>query len=275
MTANKKLLAISTAALCISLGAHAGNRNQHTMNWGSNSLSDEPRSAEAPPMVVSKNAAVEGPMSTVDDRPGKISDEAMRKERMRQSRAEWREDRTVYRSGAPENASASSHRYDQFAYGDDIAALDGLQLELALNQMHHMNQSEIGLAKMAESKAKTPSVLNFAHQLRAEHELMEKKVQALADARDVKLERYELNTFEKVVKNRLNRLSGQDFETAFLRVTDRNHDMAAADLRLMRNDISDERVSMLIDESLPVIEAHKASGHYNGRAMMDEGDLGE
>ena len=153
--------------------------------------------------------------------------------------------------------------------------LKGLQLELALNQMHHMNQSEIGLAKMAESKAKTPSVLNFAHQLRAEHEAMEKKVEALAGARNVSLERFELNTYEKVVKNRLNRLTAPDFETAFLRVTDRNHDMAEADLRLIRDDVNDERVTALVDESLPIIHAHKDMSVYKGRAGVEEGDLGE
>ncbi len=274
---NKKITVLTTAAaLCISLGAYAGGTKKQSANWGSNSLSDESRGSDSPPMVKSKNAAIEGPMDTVDSTPGMLSGS---------NNDKWNEDRTVYRSGAPKrkgygsdmNASGedSSHRYNQFAYGDDLGALKGMQLSLALNQLHHMNQSQIGLAKMAESKAKSESVLNLAHQIRADYEKMEKKVEEIANARNIDLESFQLNTYEKVVRSRLNKLKAAEFETAFLRVIDRNHDMAMADLRLMRDGVTDTRVISLIDEATPIMSAHKESNVLKGRASMDEGDLGE
>jgi predicted outer membrane protein len=282
---NKKIWAVTaTAALCLSLTAAAGGKHSKSTSW-SNSLSDEPRSADAPPPVVEDNIADpwDTAMYTVDTTPGVLSAAGQRKERAQISRNQregFEEDRTVYRSGAPAHtkhtgASNLPNAYHGFAYGDDIAVLKGLQLELALNQMHHMNQSEIGLAKMAESKAKTPSVLNLAHQIRADHEKMEKKVEELADARNVRLERYELNTYEKVVRNRLNRLSAPDFETAFLRVVDRNHDIAAANLRMIRDDLNDEQVTQVIDDALPVMYSHKENSAFDSRARIEDEELGE
>jgi len=204
-----------------------------------------------------------------------LSKESVRNDRSRQSRSEWREDRTGYRSGAPVDYSDENQAYGGFAYGDDLDSLKGLQLELALNKMHHMNQAEIALAKMAENKAKTASVLNLAHQIRADHEKMERKVVTIADDRNVDLERFRLSTHEEVVNKRLKSLNAPEFETAFLRVIERNHDMTAADLRLIRDDLNDRQITQLIDESLPMMNSHKEGSLQNGRAMLEDGELGE
>lgn len=285
---NKKNGLILAATL---LGTAAlAHGNKHAMSWGSNSFSGEPRHASSPMAVVEPFTGFpESSMSTIDDRPGYLSKALTGNYRggklatgdIDVDNDVWAEDRTVNRSAAPRPLRADDHmaygaRHSHFTmYGDDLAALKGIQLDLALNHLHHLNQSQIGLAKMAESKAKTPSVLNLAHQIRADHERMEAKVEDLAAKRDVKLESFQLATYELVVKDRLESLAAPEFETAFLRVIDRNHDMAASDLRMIRDDVADEEVVTLVEEELPAIHAHKAASQIKARASTDEGDFGE
>lgn len=276
LMSNKKIIFTGTlAALCISLGAQAGDTHAKKSTWHNN-FSEERRSAGAPAPVIYENAAVEGPMNTVDTRPGFLQRERdLDRSRMRQSRAEWREDRTVYRSGAPSYSSASSEHSHFTMYGDDLSSLRGLELEMALNHLHHMNQRQIEMAKMAETKAKTPSVLNLAHQIRADHERLDTRVNQIADDRSVDLESFELNTYEKVLRNRLRDLSAPEFETAFLRVIDRGHEVAAADLRMIRDEVNDEQLNLLIRDAIPAMQAHKQGSSFRGRAGLEDGDLGE
>lgn len=288
---NKNLLVFTLTALC-GTSAYAGEDGL----WGSNSLSDKPRHQSSPNGVVQPfTAHPSEAMSTIDSRPGYLSRAIHDNESSFGQLSQggdidvdndiWREDRTVYRSSAPRrhdemdgrmDSVSASPRHSHFtAYGDDLAALRGLQLELALNHLHHLNQSQIGLAKMAETRATTPAVLNLAHQIRADHEKMEKKVEELADRRDVRLESFQLSTYEQVVQNRLESLDGEEFETAFLRVIDRSHDMQAADLEMIRDDVNDQELSALVGEALPSMHAHQRGTDVNVRASTEEGDIGE
>lgn len=279
-----QILTIATLTL-FSAGSLA-----HAHNWkdriGSNSLSDEPRGVDSPELITTPpNGYPGGSMSVGVDSGGNgfayradaaRMDRADRNAKMRRGktarvRHDWVEDETVYRSSAP----ASDNTYFA-AYGEDIPALRGLQLETAVNRLHHINRKEIDLAKMGESRAKSAHVLNLAHQIRADHEKLENKVTALAKRRNINLESFQLATYEQAVKDRLDNLNGAEFETAFLRVMERGHDEAAAALRTVRNDLSDTEVRGLINEALPQMAAHRTTVLKNkARASVEDGDLGE
>lgn len=287
---NKNFLVFTLTALCGTAAFAQGDGL-----WGSNSFSDKPRHGSSPGGIVQPfSAHPSEAMSTIDSRPGYLSRALHEKGPVFGQLSQggdidvdnevWSEDRTVYRSSAPErademeggHATMAASRHSHFtAYGDDIAALKGLQLELALNHLHHLNQSQIGLAKMAESRATTPAVLNLAHQIRADHERMEMRVEELAERRDVRLEGFQLSTYEQVVKNRLESLDGEEFETAFLRVIDRSHDMHAADLEMIRDDVADQELTAIVDEALPSMHAHQTGTDIKARASTEEGDIGE
>ncbi len=266
----------------------------HNTNWkdrvGSNSLSDEPRDPDSPAEItMPPNGFPSSAMSTsVSDSGGNAFlartnfDRAEREyqrnaNRRRHARHDWvdknevNSDEMVYRSAAPMRSGA------YFAsYGEDLPALRGLQLEVALNRLHHLNRKEIDMAKMGESRAKTASVLTLAHQIRADHEKLENKVVALAKRRNINLESFQLSTYEQAIRDRLDNLSGAPFESAFLRVMERGHEEASTQLRMVRNDLADTEVRGLINEALPQIAAHKHNASTNkARASVDEGDLGE
>ena len=279
----KQLLTLSTT---VSLALLANLASAHDATWkdrvGSNSLSSAPRGADSPDMVkIPPTGYPDTSMSTVDtggngmarrdrfDIYGNGDEREYRTTTRRHSQVkrEWRGEDTAY------VAPVNEHYYA--VYGEDIPALRGLQLETALNRLHHINREDIELAKMAETRGKSPEFLNLAHEIRADHELMEKKVVALAKRRGITLKAYQLATYEKAVRDRLNKLNGSEFETSFLRVNEQNSFEGARSLRLVRNDINDTEVRGLINESLPRMTAHRMLPSDKARARAEEGDLGE
>lgn len=295
---NKNLLILAASALCGTAYAADDSR------WGSNSFSERPRDASSPPMIVEPFGGMPySAMSTIDSRPGmvvrSIRESApgyMGNARAGADREGWDEDRTVYRSSAPEATTDFEDNDDVRAgvtagTGVGGASADtyvatrpneltsrvppALEQELALNQLHHLNRVQIGLAKIAESRAKSPRVLNLAHQIRADHEKMEKHVEQIADKHNIDLEGFQLSTYEQYVNDHLEDLEGSEFETTFLGVIGRSHDLNVASLRMIREDSGDPEIVALVEESLPTMHGHKMGSQFKGRAGLEEGDLGE
>ena len=281
----KQLLTLTTTLSLVFFATEAGAQNNKWKDRvGSNSFSGQPRSADSPDIVkVPPTGMPSSAMSTVDTSGNGMAkrehfdiyskDSAFHPSRHARGemRHDWTdEDRLVYRAASP------NEHYFAF-YGEDLPALRGLQLETALNRLHHINRKEVEMAKMAETRGKSADFLNLAHEIRADHEMLEKKVVALARRRSIPLEGFQLATFEKAVRSRLGKLSGSDFETAFLRVNERGHSEAARSLRMVRNDLTDTEVRGLINESLPRMAAHMSmpSGTNKSRASFEGGDFGE
>lgn len=283
MKTQNVLAAMSTLSLLF-FAAEAGAHNSGKDRMGSNSLSDEPRAENAPPMVKAPpSGQPEGNMSTYDpsgngmvkrDRFDRYSNDELDADAtpVRSRSAHPRHDWT---SDSPGVSSTEEH-YFAF-YGEDIPALRGLQLETALNRLHHINRAEIDMAKMAETQAKSADVLNLAHQIRADHEALENKVVSLANRRNISLKGFQLATYERAVRDRLSKLGGTEFETAFLRVNERGHEEAARALRMVRNDLNDTEARNLINEALPRMMAHMLTPaqQNRARARAEEGDIGE
>ncbi|MGZ3669808.1 MAG: DUF4142 domain-containing protein [Bdellovibrionota bacterium] len=278
MNSKKQLLTLTATLSVAFFAADASALNKLKDRIGSNSFSDEPRGADSPGMIMVPPTGYPGNAMSTSDSGGngmaKLEHfDAYTPEyahKMHHARNWENEDRVVYHSAAP-----SEHYFA--VYGEDIPALRGLQLETALNRLHHINRSEIALAKMAETQGKSEDFLNLAHEIRADHELLERKVLAVAQRRNITLESFQLATYEKAVRDRLAKLKGMEFETAFLRVNERGHEEAARSLRMVRNDLTDTEVRGLINESIPRMMAHMSlSNDVNrARARAEEGDLGE
>ena len=116
----------------------------------------------------------------------------------------------------------------------------------------------------------------MAHRIRADHEALEKNVESVASDRNIKLEPFRLAEPEQVVLSRLKSLQGNDFEIAYLRVTDRGHAEAEHMLRVVRSDVSDTQARELINETIPVLNAHVDMERVNrARAHAEEEDLGD
>jgi len=303
MKTSQLLALLSTLGLLI-IAADAGANTKWKDRMGSNSLSNEPRSDNAPSIVQVPPSGAPGIATSTVDPSGNgmarrdhfdiYSDESAPSSRHHAANRHMRNDawtndttenfdEVSTNSAAPDESNMRARhefRHDDhyFAYyGEDIPSLRGLQLETALNRLHHINMKEIDMAKLAESHAKSADVLNLAHQIRADHEALENKVTALAKRRNISLNSFQLATFEKAVRDRLSKLNGTEFEQAFLRVNERGHEEAARSLRMVRNDLSDTETRNLINEALPRMTAHMniPSTENRAKARVEEGDIGE
>lgn len=272
----KKLLTLTTTLSLAFFALEAGASGSFKDRIGSNSLSDEPRDADSPAMIKTPPSGYPSPgMSTTDtggngmvhrDHFDIYNFDDGSERHHAHAKNVWKGEETTY-------APATANYYA--VYGEDIPALRGLQLETALNRLHHINREEVEMAKMAETRGKSVEFLDFAHQIRADHEALEKKVVALAKSRGISLKSFELATYEKAVRDRLNKLNGTEFETAFLRVNEQSQEESVRSLRLVRNELTDTEARGLINETIPRMTANRMLPSDKARARAEEGDLGE
>jgi predicted outer membrane protein len=180
-----------------------------------------------------------------------------------------------YRRAETEEAYAKREQ-DYLDLGNDIRGLRGIQSATTLNELQHLNKKQIDLAKLAESTAKSEAVLNMAHRIRADHEMLQKKVEAVAKKLKITLEPYRLAEPEQVIMDRLKSLQGRQFELAYMRVVDRGHRDVERTLSLVRADLVDPQVRGLMYETLPTLTAHTNMYHENrARARVEEEEIGE
>ncbi len=140
--------------------------------------------------------------------------------------------------------------------------------EMVINTIHHVNQHEIDIAKLAQKKAESPEAKNTAQQLLKDHQQLETQVEQVAKAQGIKLEKYSPATFEKAAKSRLESLEKAQFDHAFLLMMQEGHKMVAADLRSVRPQIQDQQVGALIESALPKIVQHaQIAGQAHAKVM--------
>jgi len=127
--------------------------------------------------------------------------------------------------------------------------------EMALNQLHHINQKEIAMAKLAKDKSQDQQVIAMADRILADHQQLETKVKSVADGEDVSLHSYQLATHEAAFLDRLEGMEGSEFNRAFLAQSRDGHALALRDLRGIR--ARDPEVAALIRSAIPSIRAHE------------------
>lgn len=129
--------------------------------------------------------------------------------------------------------------------------------EVALNQLHHINQKEIAMAKLAEDRAASASVKAAAKRIQQDHQRLEARVEEVAKRRDISLAGFQANTYEGVAKKKLENLSGRDFDFAFVQNMEDGHKVTANQLRVLRTRVADPEVVALIDQTLPKVQQHR------------------
>lgn len=145
--------------------------------------------------------------------------------------------------------------------------------ELALNELHHINQKEIMMSEMAERKAQSPQLKQQAGAIMADHKALESQVKAAAEAQKVELGTFTPSTFEKSTMDRLDKLSDAQFDQAFMRQLTMSHQMAAKQLKLTRSQVTNPLVARLINQTMPKITQHSQMIKQSAGIAGDEATL--
>lgn len=130
------------------------------------------------------------------------------------------------------------------------------QKELALNQMHHINQKEIAMAEMAKEKSENAQVKAMADKILADHQKLKDQVKSVADAETVSLHSFQPATHEAAFMDRLRSMEGAEFDRAFMTSMKMSHESALRDLRFSQSMVKDPEVAALIRGAIPSIRSH-------------------
>lgn len=131
--------------------------------------------------------------------------------------------------------------------------------EVALNELHHMNQKEIALAKMADSNAASTEIKAEAARIDRDHRRLEARVEEVAKAHEITLAKFKPATYEEVRMDKLEKLTGRDFDLAYAESMADGHKLTAAHLRVLRERVGDADVLALINQALPKVRHHEKS----------------
>ena len=140
-------------------------------------------------------------------------------------------------------------------------ATQKLMREVALNQIHHINQKQMALAEIAEDESESSAIKQAAEKMEADHERLEDRIEEVAEKQDVDLKGFQPSTFEEAAIDGLDDLEGRDFDLAFVQTLRDDNRVATEQLEMLRTRISDPEIVALIDEALPTVRMHEQSAN--------------
>jgi putative membrane protein len=124
-----------------------------------------------------------------------------------------------------------------------------------LSEIHQANLKEIAFGQMAQGKASTDEVREYANQLVQDRTSTDQQVIAMAQKKNVRLR--DKTSKEGSEHAKLNALSGSSFDKYFLKQTAADDDKLVRSLSQEREDVSDDDIEALIDKILPILEQDK------------------
>lgn len=116
-------------------------------------------------------------------------------------------------------------------------------------------KAELELAQLAQQKAADPQVKEFAQKIVTDHQKADDKLKAVAQQDNIDLPD-RMPADEKTEKARLDRMSGADFDKAYMKHMVSEHEQDINDFRKEATNSKDDNVRKFASENLPVLEAH-------------------
>jgi putative membrane protein len=140
--------------------------------------------------------------------------------------------------------------------GGGAMAADTSETATVLGKLHHSNQMEIDMGKLAQEKGMSKEVKSYGKTLVTDHTAADKKVVALA-----KQEKIELSsamppmTGDKMAQ--LKTMSGAEFDKAFARAMLEDHTKDVDEAKAARDRTTDPKLKALLTSTVPVLEKHR------------------
>lgn len=155
------------------------------------------------------------------------------------------------------------------AYGQETtdappSGLGGGDQEIVM-ELHHANQKEISAARMAQERASSAAVKDYATNLIEEHSAADDKLIALARRKGMnedKLRRpYDALPHGTLAMAKMRAMSGAAFDREFTTRMVSNHQKTIDQVRASRGLVKDAELRALLDELLPKLQRHHERAH--------------
>lgn len=116
--------------------------------------------------------------------------------------------------------------------------------------------AEVGLGRLGVERAESPDVKQFAQRMVDDHSKVNDELKPIASKEGVTIPKG-LDPKHKATKDRLAKLSGRDFDRAYMRemTSDHNHDVSAFQKQSAK--ARDPKLKAWIDKTLPTLKEHQ------------------
>ncbi|WP_303309509.1 DUF4142 domain-containing protein [Hymenobacter sp. BT730] len=127
--------------------------------------------------------------------------------------------------------------------------------------------NEIGLSKLALEKGVTGEAKTYANKMVADHTKAGTELMAIAKKKNVKLPG-DMDAEHKSIQDRLSKLSGKEFEKAYMDQMVIDHDKTVALFQSEINNGKDADAKAFASKTLPVIQQHTTMAKENDNMKM-------
>jgi len=146
------------------------------------------------------------------------------------------------------------------------AETGGPDVATVLRNLHAANQMEIAAGKLAKEQGQTVEIQAFGATLVADHTIADKKVVALAAAKNIALPpQVTMPPDEEREMRALTSARGAAFDELFAAEMLEDHQKVLAEAKVARDQTADNQLKILLEVTLPVLEAHQQTS----QALVD------
>jgi putative membrane protein len=130
-----------------------------------------------------------------------------------------------------------------------ISASDALFMKKAAEG----NKAEVELGRMAEQKASSDAVKSFGKRMMKDHQRASEQLESVAGKLGVTLPN-KVNAKDQATKDRLEKLSGKQFDEAYMRDMVKDHTKDVAEFQKASSTLSNPDVRNFAEQTLPTLQ---------------------
>jgi putative membrane protein len=165
------------------------------------------------------------------------------------------------------NAPPAAHEPNAAAQPPHQGALSGPD-QTFLARAEQCGLAQLELARLAEQKASSPSVREFARQMVTDHEQANRALHALSEGESAAAPD-QLDAEQRGIRDALGRLSGAEFDIEYLRLAVLGHQRMATLMEYVIGSGTDPQVQRVAAAGLPKVFTHLALA----RQLLDQASM--
>jgi putative membrane protein len=131
------------------------------------------------------------------------------------------------------------------------------------------NEAEIQLGQMAQSKASNPAVKSFGQRMVKDHSAADDKLKSIAESQHISLP-VELDPKHKNQAEALSRLSGPQFDKAYMTLMVQEHTQDVNKFKKEASESHDPTVKQFAQATLPVLQSHLTEAQQVEQQVKNE-----
>ncbi len=166
-------------------------------------------------------------------------------------------------STAQQNATGAPSAATQ---GTDTPAATGRSAKSTKSSLSHSDRkfiedaakggmAEVALAKVAQERAASPEVKQFAQQMEQDHSKANEKLRQLAEAKGVTMPAGP-KAGDKHEESKLSKLQGQDFDREYMDYMVKDHQKDVKEFQKQARKAKDADVKSFAEQTLPTLQQH-------------------